>query len=159
MNSASEYDRKVKQIASNRKIKHDFEIIQTFEAGICLQGTEVKSLRQGKCSLQDSYASFPKSESYELYLVNLHISPYEQGNRFNHEPRRQRKLLVNHRESVKIKTAIMEKGLTILPLSLYFSGPYVKVELVVAKAKRKYDKRESVKERESEREIQRKFRF
>jgi len=157
MNSAKEFERKVKQIASNRKARHDFEIIQTFECGIMLQGTEVKSLRKGMCSLVDAYATFPSHDSYELFLVNFHISPYEQGNINNHEPRRQRKLLVNHREAVKLKTAISEKGLTLLPLSLYFSGPFVKVELAVVRAKKKYDKREAVKERETERDIKRNY--
>ncbi len=159
LNSQKEFDRKVKQIASNRKARHDFEIIQTIETGIVLQGTEVKSLRNGQCSIQDAYAAFPKPDSYEVYLINFHINPYEQGNRNNHEPRRQRKLLVSHREAVKLKTAIMEKGLTLLPLSLYFSGPFVKVDLAVVKAKKKYDKREAVKERETDREIRRKYRF
>lgn len=151
-------ERKIKSVAQNRKAYHDFEILQKFEAGVALRGTEVKSLRAGKCSIQDSYAAFPSSDSYELYLLNFHISPYEHGNRENHEPKRSRKLLLNRREIVKIKTAISERGLTLIPLSVYFSGPFVKIELGVVRAKKKYDKRESNKEKDTEREIRRKFR-
>jgi SsrA-binding protein len=153
-----EEQRHRKNISTNRKLRHDYEIIQTLETGIVLQGTEVKSLRASKCSLQDAYAAFPNSGDNELYLLNLHINPYEQGNRNNHEPLRQRKLLVTAREAVKLRTAVSEKGLTLMPYCLYFSGPYVKVELCVVKAKKKYDKRESIKERESEIDIRRKFR-
>ncbi len=158
MRASQEFDRKEKLIATNRRVRHDYEIVLTVEAGIELQGTEVKSLRAGKCSIQDAYASFKNYESYELFLLNFHINPYEQGNRNNHEPRRERKLLVTHREAVKLKTAIMEKGMTLVPLSVYFSGPFIKIEIGVAKPKRKYDKRESIKERETEIEIHRKFR-
>jgi len=151
-------DRKKKIIASNRKARHDFEILQTIEAGIVLQGTEVKSLRAGKCSFQDAYASFPDKNSHELYLYNFHISHYEQGNRNNHEPKRPRKLLLKQREAVKFCSAVQEKGLTLIPLSVYFSGPFVKVELALVRAKKKYDKREDLKQREASREINRKFR-
>ena len=153
----SEKDRTIKQIASNRRAYHDYLIVRTVEAGIMLQGTEVKSLREGKCSMQDCYAAFKSHDSLELFLLNLHISPYSHGNRENHEPKRSRKLLVNRNESVKLKTAVSEKGVTLIPLSIYFSGPYIKVEIGLAKAKRKYDKRESVKERETEREIRKKY--
>ena len=148
-----------KLIASNKKLRHDFEILQTIEAGIELWGTEVKSLRLGKCSLQDAYAYFPNQKNDELFLMNMHIAPYEHGNRNNHEPLRIRKLLVHQREAVKLRTAAQEKGLTLMPYSLYFSGPYVKVELCIVKAKKKFDKRESVKERETERDIRRDFRY
>ena len=158
MKSADTYNRKIKPVASNRKVRHDYEIIETTEAGIVLQGTEVKSLRQGKCSIQDSYAAFPKKDVNDLFLINFHINPYEQGNRYNHEPRRQRKLLVNVREAVKLRSAVQEKGLTLLPLSIYFSGPFVKIELALVRAKRKYDKREALKEREIKRDIRKKFR-
>ncbi|MCX7735783.1 MAG: SsrA-binding protein SmpB [Candidatus Kapabacteria bacterium] len=151
-------DRKKKIIASNRKARHDFEILQSIEAGIVLQGTEVKSLRAGKCSFQDAYATFPDKNSYELYLYNFHISPYEQGNRNNHEPKRPRKLLIKQREAEKLFLAVQEKGLTIIPLSLYFSGPFVKVEIALVRAKKKYDKREDLKKREATREINKKFR-
>jgi SsrA-binding protein len=148
-----------KTIASNRRLKHDFEILQTIEAGIELKGTEVKSLRLGKCSFQDAYAYFPNQKNDEIFLINLHIAPYEHGNINNHEPMRIRKLLVHQREAVKLRTAIQEKGHTIMPLSLYFSGPYVKVELCIVRAKKLYDKRESVKERETERDLRRDFRY
>ncbi len=152
-------DRVKKTIAKNRRLRHDFEILKTIEAGIVLQGTEVKSLREGKASLQDAYAYFPNKDNEELVLINLHIPPYKQGNINNHEPTRTRKLLVHHKEAVKLRTAIQEKGYTLMPYSLYFSGRYVKVELCVVRAKKKYDKRETVKERDSERNIQRNFRY
>ena len=129
------------------------------EAGIVLLGTEVKSLRQSKCSLQDAYAGFIVPDTEELYLVNMHISPYEQGNINNHEPKRKRKLLLNHREAVKLKTAVQDKGFTLIPLSVYFSGRFVKIELGLAHAKKKYDKREDLKKKDTEREIRKKFKF
>ncbi len=158
MNTIELKDRKKKIIASNRKARHDFEILQSIEAGIVLQGTEVKSLRAGKCSFQDAYATFPDKNSYELYLYNFHISPYEQGNRNNHEPKRPRKLLIKQREAEKLFSAVQEKGLTVIPLSFYFSGPFVKVEIALVRAKKKYDKREDLKKREATREINKKFR-
>lgn len=145
-------------ITKNRRAEHDYEIVQVVEAGIVLQGTEVKSLRQNKCSIQDAYASFPNQNNNELILLNFHISPYEQGNRENHEPKRPRKLLVKAREAVKLRTNVQEKSLTLIPLSIYFSGQFVKVELALVRAKKKYDKRESTKEKESNREIRRKLR-
>ena len=152
-------DRKIKTIARNKRLRHDFEIMRTIEAGIALQGTEVKSLREGKVSLQDAYAYFPNKDNDELYLINLHIPLYKQGNINNHEPTRRRKLLVHRKEAVKLRTAIQEKGLTLMPYSIYFSGRYVKIELCVVRAKKHYDKRESVKERDTERNIQRHFRY
>ncbi len=152
-------ERRIKLITQNRKVRHEYQILQTYEAGIELRGTEVKSLRQGKCSIQDAYAAFPNKDSLELYLVNLHINPYEHGNIMNHEPKRRRKLLLNWRELNKLKTAVSEKGCTIVPVSIYFSGPFVKVEIALVRAKKKYDKREDKKKRETEREIQRKFRY
>jgi SsrA-binding protein len=152
-------DRPVKIIAQNRRARHDYEILQSIEAGIVLQGTEVKSLRQGKCSIQDAYAGFPNDDIDDLYLINFHISPYTHGTYSNHEPKRIRKLLVREREAIKLRTAIQEKGLTLIPLSIYFSGRYVKIELGLSRAKRKYDKREATKERESNLEIRRKFRY
>ena len=152
-------DRAKKTIARNRKLRHDFEIIKTIEAGIALKGTEVKSLREGKVSLQDAYAYFPNKDNDELYLVKMHIPPYKQGNINNHAPERPRKLLVHKREAVKLRSAVQEKGLTLMPYSLYFSGRYVKVELCLVRSKKKYDKRETVKQRDSERNIQRNFRY
>ncbi len=157
MKSSQNFERTEKIIAQNRKARHDFEIIQSIEAGIVLQGTEVKSLRTGKCSMQDSYAAFTQKDSLELSLLNLHISPYDHGNRENHEAKRPRRLLLTFRELKKLKTSVSEKGITLIPLSVYFSGPFVKVEIGLARSKRKYDKRESTKERETEREIRRKY--
>jgi SsrA-binding protein len=151
-------ERKERLILANKKARFEYEVIQTYEAGIELRGTEVKSLRQRKCSIQESYAAFPKADSHELYLINFHINPYEHGNIMNHEPKRQRKLLLHYREAMKLKSAIHEKGLTLIPLSIYFSGPYVKLKLGLARAKKKYDKREDKKKQDTEREIRRKFR-
>lgn len=152
-------ERKVKIIAKNRKAFHDYIILQTLECGIVLHGTEVKSLRNGKCSLQDAYAGFPDARNNELFIINLHIAPYEHGNIYNHEPKRNRKLLVSQREAVKLRTAVSEKGLTLIPLSIYFSGRYVKVEIALVKAKKKYDKREDEKKKDAEKEIRKKFRL
>jgi SsrA-binding protein len=157
-NSGEPRERKYKAVAKNRKAYHEYEVLQKFEAGIALQGTEVKSIRGGKCSLQEAYANFKDPDSLELYLLNFHINPYEHGNRENHEPKRPRKLLLKHRELVKLKTQVQEKGMTLIPLSIYFLGPFVKIEIGVAKAKRKYDKREALKERDTDREIRQKFR-
>lgn len=158
MKSAQTFERKERIIMQNRKARHEFEVMQVHEAGIELRGTEVKSLRMGKCSIQEAYAGFLSSDSMELYLINFHINPYEHGTHSNHEPKRKRKLLMTARELVKIKTAIAEKGLTIIPLSLYFSGPFVKVQLGVVRAKKKFDKREDQKKEDSKKEILRKFR-
>lgn len=150
--------REQKMISNNRRARFDYEIVQSIEAGIVLQGTEVKSLRSGKCSLQDAYAGFKNKDDAEIWAFNIHINPYDHGNRENHEPKRARKLLMTHREIVKLKNAVLEKGVTLIPLSIYFSGPYVKVDVGLCRAKKKYDKRETTKERESQIEIRRKFR-
>lgn len=152
-------DREIRIIAKNRKALHDFFVLQSIEAGIVLQGTEVKSLRAGKVSLQDAYAMFPNSYNNEIYLINMHIAPYEQGNIYNHEPKRKRKLLLNEREAKKLKIAVQEKGLTLIPLSIYFSGRFVKVELGLVRAKKKYDKREDTKKKDMEKEIRKKFKY
>jgi SsrA-binding protein len=152
-------ERKIKVIATNRRAMHDFVVLHRYEAGIALCGTEVKSLRNSKCSIQDAYATFPDKDKLELYLINFHISPYEHGNRENHEPKRPRKLLLNLRELNKLRVALQEKGLTIIPLSVYFSGPFVKIEIGLVKAKKKYDKREALKERETDRDIQKKYKY
>lgn len=144
-----------KIIAQNKKARHDYEVIYTVEAGIMLTGTEVKALRQNQCNLQDSYAAFPSKHDDTLYLLGAHISPYDFGNRENHEPRRTRKLLLHKKELERLKQAIHEKGLTIVALSLYFLGPYVKVELAVVRGKKLHDKREDSKRKDIEREIRR----
>ena len=151
-------EREIKIVAKNRKAFHDFFIVSTIEVGIVLQGTEVKSLRQSKCSLQDSYAGFIEPDNNDLYVINMHIAPYEQGNINNHEPKRKRKLLVKQREAVKLRTAVQEKGFTLIPLSVYFSGRFVKVEIGLVRSKKKYDKREDTKKKDAEREIRRKLR-
>jgi SsrA-binding protein len=143
---------KSRSIAQNRKARHDFFILNTFEAGIVLQGTEVKSLRDGRVNLKDSYA---RVKNGELWLIGMHISPYEQGNIYNHDPERTRKLLMHAREIEKLRRSIEEKGLTLVPLSLYFKEGRVKVEIGLAKGKHSYDKREDTADREAKREMDR----
>jgi SsrA-binding protein len=143
---------KTKFIAQNRKARHDYFILDSLEAGIVLQGTEVKSLREGRVNLKDSYA---RIKDGELWLIGMHISPYEQGNIFNHDPERTRKLLMHTREIEKLRRNTEEKGLTLVPLSLYFKEGRVKVELGLAKGKHTYDKREDTAEREAKREMDR----
>lgn len=150
-------DRPTKLITSNRKALHDFFVEQTIEAGIVLQGTEVKALRSGKSSLQDAYASFPNKDNDDFYIFNLHIPEYTFGNIANHKPKRPRKLLISKREARKLRAAVSEKGMTIIPLSLYFSGPYVKVEIGLVRAKKKYDKREELKTKDVQKELKRKY--
>lgn len=147
--------RKTKVIAQNRKARHDFEIISTLEAGIILTGTEVKSLRAGKCNLQDSYVLFESKYARAPKLMGAHISPYDHGNRENHNPTRDRVLLLHDKESTKLKQAIQEKGMTVIPLSMYFSGPYVKVEIAIVRGKKLHDKREDLKKKDIERDMRR----
>lgn len=137
---------------TNRKARHDYFILQTFESGIVLTGTEVKSLRKGNANLQDSYAELRNGE---VWLEGMHISPYEQGSIYNHEPRRKRKLLLQKKEIRKLIGTLKEKGLTLIPLSVYFKGPYAKVELALARGKKSYDKREAIAKRDAERDIAR----
>jgi SsrA-binding protein len=138
-----------KLIAANKKAYHDYFVLQKFEAGLVLTGTEVKSLRDGKANLKDAYVIFKDAESY---LFGLHISPYSHGNLQNHEPDRTRKLLLHKRELEKLRAQIVEKGLSIVPLRLYFKGSRVKVEIAIVRGKKQYDKRETEKNREAERE-------
>lgn len=145
-----------KDVAVNRKARHEYSILQTYEAGIVLQGTEVKSIRQGKANLLDSYAALKDGE---LWLVNSHISVYEQGNINNHEPLRTRKLLLNKSEIRKLIGKVKEKGLTLVPLRLYFKNGKVKVELALAKGKKVYDKREDIAKRDFKREMERKIKY
>ncbi len=139
-------------IVSNRRARFEYEILDSYEAGIVLKGSEVKSLRVGKANLQDSYALVKNGE---VWLMNLHISQYEQANQFNHDPVRTRKLLLTKKEIGKLNSTSNEKGLTLVPLKLYFKKGIVKVELGVAKGKKLHDKRESIKERDVEREMRR----
>jgi len=143
---------KTKPIAQNRKARHDYFILATYEAGIALQGTEVKSLREGRVNLKDSYARVKEGE---LWLIGTHISPYEQGNIYNHDPERSRKLLMHAREIEKLRRSVEEKGLTLVPLSFYFKEGRVKVEIGLAKGKHTYDKREDTAAREAKREMDR----
>ncbi|WP_406677626.1 SsrA-binding protein SmpB [Moorella sp. ACPs] len=143
--------RQVKIVTDNRRARHDYFILETYEAGIALTGTEVKSLRSGKANIKDSYA---RVENGELILHDMHISPYEQGNRFNHEPRRPRRLLMHRYEIQRLYGKIREKGLTLIPLKVYFNERgRAKVELALAKGKRLYDKREDIAARDAQREI------
>lgn len=137
---------------TNRKARHEYHIDETYEAGIALTGTEIKSIRAGKANLQDSYA---RVENGELILYNMHISPYEQGNRFNHEPKRPRKLLMHKREIMRLLGLTREKGLSLIPLQLYFKRGWVKVELALARGKKKFDKREDIAARDAKREMDR----
>lgn len=143
-----------KNITVNRKAKHDYFILQTYEAGIVLVGTEVKALRQNKANLVDSYAALANDG---VWLLNANISVYEQGSINNHDPVRKRKLLLNKSEIRKLNKAVTEKGNTLIPLRLYFKDGLVKVELAVATGKRQYDKREDIAKRDLIREMQRKF--
>lgn len=145
---------KEKNITVNRKARHEYLILQSFEAGIILTGTEVKALRQGKANLVDSYASLDKGE---VWLHSANISAYEQGNINNHEPTRTRKLLLNKSEIRKLIGKVKEKGLTLIPLRLYFKNGKVKVELAVARGKKVYDKRESIAKRDFQRDQERRF--
>lgn len=138
-----------KLIASNKKAFHDYHVLDKFEAGIGLTGTEVKSLRAGAVNLKDSYVQFKNGEAF---LHGAHISPYSHGNLQNHDPERTRKLLLHRREIDKLQGQVVEKGLTVVPLRLYFKGGRVKAELGVVRGKKLYDKRETEKKREADRE-------
>lgn len=144
--------REEKIIASNRKAWHDYHILDKIEAGISLVGTEVKSLREGKASLLDAYA---KIEGGEAWLVSAHIPQFKQGSFFNHEPRRKRKLLLHGSQIRKLAAKVNEKGLTLIPLKMYFKGPYVKVELGLCKGKKMHDKRDAIKEKDARRDMER----
>jgi SsrA-binding protein len=145
-----------KNITVNRKARHEFTILQTFEAGIVLQGTEVKALRAGKANLVDSYATVRENE---VWLISAHISEYTQGNINNHVPTRDRKLLMNRSEIRKLIGKVKEKGLTLVPLRLYFKGGKVKVELALAKGKKEYDKRETLAKKDFQRDQERRIKY
>jgi len=142
-------------IASNRKARHDFEILDTFEAGMVLTGTEVKSLREGKASLVDGFGQFYRGE---LYIENVYIPEYLNGSWTNHAARRRRKLLLHRQELLKIERKISEAGLTVVPLSLYFKSGRAKIEIGVARGKREYDKRQTLREQQDNREALRAMR-
>ncbi|OGG47915.1 MAG: SsrA-binding protein [Candidatus Handelsmanbacteria bacterium RIFCSPLOWO2_12_FULL_64_10] len=143
-------DEPIKVIAQNRRARHEYHILETFEAGLALRGTEVKSLRMGKASLPESYA---RVENGEVFLLNAHIDEYDRGNRFNHDPTRRRKLLLHRREINRLIGRVEERGLTLVPLRMYFRRGKAKVELALARGKKTHDKREDIARREAEREI------
>ena len=143
-----------KIIAQNKKAWHDYFVDEKYEAGIALFGTEVKSIRAGAVNLKDSYCSVKNGE---LFMLGVHISPYEKGNIFNREPRRERKLLMHKREIMKLGGLVAQKGYTLIPLSLYFSGKNVKVELGLCRGKKLYDKRDSLAEKQADREMDRRM--
>lgn len=143
-----------KPVATNRRARHDYEILRTYEAGIALLGTEVKSVRAGKVTLADAFA---QEHEGELLLYGLHIAEYMYGTWTNHDPRRVRKLLLNRAEIAKILTKVRETGVTLIPLSMYFSNGWAKVELGLARGRRSYDKRQVLAERDAQREIAKQF--
>ncbi|MBO8173299.1 MAG: SsrA-binding protein SmpB [Bacillaceae bacterium] len=144
----------VKIVAQNKKARHDYFIEETFEAGIVLTGTEIKSIRAGRVNLKDSFA---RIHNGEVFLHNMHISPYEKGNRFNHEPLRTRKLLLHRKQIDKLIGMTKEKGYSLVPLDIHLNRGYAKINLALAKGKKLYDKRESMKKRDAKREIERAF--
>jgi len=143
-----------KMVAQNKKANHDYFIEETFEAGIVLQGTEIKSVRNGKVQLRDA---FVRIRNNEAWISNMHISPYEQGNRFNHDPIRSRKLLLHKRQISQLIGTIKEQGMTIVPIKMYLKDGYAKVLIGIGKGKKNYDKREDLKKKEAKREVERAF--
>ena len=143
-----------KMIANNKKAYHDYFILDTVEAGIALHGTEVKSLRMGKCSIKES---FIRIENGEMFIYGMHISPYEKGNIFNKDPLRVKKLLMHKKEIYKMSGKIAEQGYTLVPLQVYFKGSMVKVEIGLAKGKKLYDKRQDIAKKDQRREAEREF--
>jgi len=145
-------DTERKLIATNRRARFEYEVVDRFEAGIVLRGPEVKSLREGKANLSDAYAIVRRGE---VYLVSAHISPYTQASRENSDPRRERKLLLHRAEISRLETRVRERGFTLVPLQLYWKGGRAKVEIALARGKRVHDKRESIRRREADRELAR----
>ncbi|MDY5985354.1 SsrA-binding protein SmpB [Sporofaciens sp. SGI.106] len=145
-----------KLIANNKKAYHDYFILETYEAGISLAGTEVKSLRMGKCSIKES---FIRIENGEVYIYGMHISPYEKGNIFNKDPLRVRKLLLHKGEINKLLGKMKEKGIAVIPLKVYFKGSLVKIEIGLAKGKKLYDKRQDIAKKDQQREASRDFKI
>lgn len=143
-----------KVLAQNKKASHDYFIEETYEAGIVLQGTEIKSIRAGRVNLRDSFARVEKGE---VFVYGMHISPYEQGNRYNHDPLRSRKILLHKKEIDRLAGVTKEKGYALIPLKIYIKNGYAKVLVGVARGKKNYDKRESLKRKEAAREIERAF--
>lgn len=146
----------IRLIANNKKAYHDYFILEKYEAGIVLHGTEVKSLRMGKCSVKEA---FIRIENGEMFIYGMHISPYEKGNIFNKDPLRVRKLLLHKKEIDKIFGKMREKGITVVPLQVYFKNSLVKVEIGLAKGKKLYDKRDDIAKKDQKREVQREFKI
>ena len=140
----------------NRKARYDYEILDKFEAGIVLTGTEIKSIRNGQANLKDSYAIIKNGEAY---LLNMHISEYKQGNQFNHDETRTRKLLLHKNEIKKINDKVSIKGLTLVPVKLYFNKGKAKIELAIARGKHTFDKKETIKQRDIEREVKKQLKY
>jgi SsrA-binding protein len=143
-----------KVVATNRKASHEYFLLERYEAGLVLQGSEIKSIRAGQISLAEA---FVRVDGQEAWLMDAHIAPYEQASRFNHEPRRPRKLLLHHKEIRKLWDTVRQKGVTIIPLRVYLKNGRAKLEIAVAKGKKLYDKRETMAKRDAEREIERNF--
>ncbi|MGG3677418.1 SsrA-binding protein SmpB [Heyndrickxia faecalis] len=143
-----------KVLAQNKKASHDYFIEETYEAGIVLQGTEIKSIRAGRVNLRDSFA---RVENGEVFVYGMHISPYEQGNRYNHDPLRPRRILLHKKEIDRLAGVTKEKGYALIPLKIYIKNGYAKVLVGLARGKKNYDKRESMKKKEAAREIERAF--
>lgn len=142
----------IKVVTVNRKARHDYEIEETYKAGIALTGTEIKSVREGKVNLQDSFA---RVENGEVWLHNAHISPYEAGNRYNVDPRRPRKLLLHRREIERLQGKVEQRGLTLIPLRMHLRGGRAKLEIGLARGKRLYDRREDIAKRTAQRDVER----
>ena len=139
----------VKTVATNRKARFEYQLLETFEAGLVLKGTEIKSVRKGQISLQEAYV---RTDGKQAWLVGAHIAPYEHASAFQHDPDREKKLLLNKHEILELYDAVRIKGLTIIPVRVYLKGGRAKVEIAIAKGKKKYDKREAIKKRDFERE-------
>ena len=139
----------VKTVATNRKARFEYQLLETFEAGLVLKGTEIKSVRRGQISLQEAYV---RTDGKQAWLVGAHIAPYEHASAFQHDPDREKKLLLNKHEILELYDAVRIKGLTIIPVRVYLKGGRAKVEIAIAKGKKKYDKREAIKKRDFERE-------
>ncbi len=146
----------IRVVSTNRKALHDYFIDETYEAGIVLRGSEIKSVRAGRVSLKEAYVRI--DDSLEAWLMDAHIAPYESASHFNHEPRRPRKLLLHRQEILRLWNKVRQKGVTIIPLRMYLKDGKAKVEIAVARGKKKYDKRAEIARREMEREIQRELR-
>lgn len=149
-------DAAFKKVVQNRKARHEYHVLDTWQAGLVLQGTEVKALRQGRANLQDAFASFSGGE---LWLHNLHISPYEAGNRFNHDPLRTRKLLLHREEMRRLIGKIEQKGLTLVPLDIHFDRGIAKITLALVRGKKLHDKRDTLRQRTEEREMERAYKI